>query len=159
METETLPITAKEIAESIVGADGDLQPAIERVRHWTREGLLVPVGDRNPGTGRKRFYEDDALVSARVLNVLADFGIGVGVMRTALVLGHHAATEIADKRSQGIVCFLIIDKGGAVGPNPLARLHEQPDVRLDRPGLDPLPLGPVLIGEAALVINLTALLS
>jgi DNA-binding transcriptional MerR regulator len=156
-----LPLTAKDLAEKIADPDADLQPAIERVRHWTREGLLVPAGDRNPGTGRKRVYDDNAVVSARILNVLADFGIGLAVMRTALILGQDAAKTIAGKKLQGVTCFLIIDKGDEIGPNPLARLFEQPDITLVMPDNTQITLRdrPQMLAGAALIINLTRMLS
>jgi DNA-binding transcriptional MerR regulator len=163
-----LALTAREIAEKLVPPDGELQPAIERIHHWTREGLLEPLGKKNPGRGRVRLYSDDTVISARILTALADFGMGVGLMgpaiaKTALQLGQHVATELADQKSRGIVSFLCIDKGRALGPNPLVRLHEQPDVTLvlannekmalsERPPMHPQ-------ADSTLSINLTKLLA
>ena len=154
-------LTARDIAEKIAGPDGELRPAMERVRHWTNEGLLVPLGERNPGTGRKRFYSDDAIVSAQILNILADFGIGLNVMRTALILGEDAAKDIAAKKPPRTVHFLCIYKGGRFGQNPAAVLHQQPDVEI-RVGEHIIPWRdhpPMHGAEAALIIDLTRMLS
>ena len=43
---------------------------IERVRYWTREGLLETVGEHHPGTGRHRRYDELALEDALALNAL-----------------------------------------------------------------------------------------
>ena len=40
---------------SIASKDEDISSSMERIRHWTGEGLLTPIGEKNPGTGRKRF--------------------------------------------------------------------------------------------------------
>jgi DNA-binding transcriptional MerR regulator len=155
-----MQFTAKEIAERIVG-NGELQPAIERVHHWTREGLLEPIGDRNPGTGRRRLYSEDAVVAAKVLNLLAGLGVGVNVMRTALTLTRHAWENLKENRDRGIVTYLCLDAG--VGPAPLVRLFEQPDVTITTPdGKEVASLGrrPEMLdhADAMLSINLTKLL-
>ena len=72
--------SSKEIAARIARTDDELKPAVERVSHWTREGLLRPYGDEHPGTGRKREYAEDEMKKARLLNALADFGVGIKTM-------------------------------------------------------------------------------
>ena len=53
----------RDLAEKIAPSAEDLPSTIERIRHWTREGLLTPVGERNPGTGHKRRYDEEAVVA------------------------------------------------------------------------------------------------
>ena len=53
------------------------QLMFDRVRHWTREGLLSPAGEKNPGTGRARLYDETAFRKARVLNSLTECGVTV----------------------------------------------------------------------------------
>jgi hypothetical protein len=53
---------------------------IDRVRNWTKEGLLRPIGAKNPGTGRHRRYSESTLIDALVLHVLADV-IGMPAVR------------------------------------------------------------------------------
>src|SRR5262245_44708376 len=47
----------------------------ERIRHWTREGLLLPVKQHHAGTGRHRHYSPVAIYEAAVLNALARAGL------------------------------------------------------------------------------------
>ena len=47
----------------------------ERIRHWTREGLLLPVNQHHAGTGRRRRYSPDTSYEAAVLNALASSGL------------------------------------------------------------------------------------
>jgi DNA-binding transcriptional MerR regulator len=81
---------------------------IERVRYWTREGLLEPVGERNPGTGRHRRYDESALEDALILNALADFGIPIAVQRRALTLTRDVKTDWRSAIAQGRSLFLEI---------------------------------------------------
>jgi MerR HTH family regulatory protein len=74
-ETITAKLNAELAAEIEVK-----QLLFDRVRHWTREGLLTPVGDKNPGTGRSRFYDESAVSKARVLNSLTEFGMTVRIL-------------------------------------------------------------------------------
>jgi DNA-binding transcriptional MerR regulator len=111
--------TAKEIALILTPWQGsrkprliDAKPAIERIHHWTREGLLEPLGEKNPGRGRIRVYSDDVVYIARALNELADFGVGVAIMRAALP---HIKKARGVEDSEGMVDFLCIQHGRAIG--------------------------------------------
>jgi hypothetical protein len=155
-----LSLTAKDIAQAIAGPDGNLQPVIERVRHWTREGLLVPLGDRNPGTGRKRSYDEDAIVSARIFNILADFGIGIPTMRRTVQHGTYVAKSIADKKARGLVCFLCIYKrANFVLPAKLVREQTDPGIQVMFTTIREDDSPRMHKAEAVLIINLTKLLS
>jgi DNA-binding transcriptional MerR regulator len=57
----------------------------ERIRHWTREGLISPIGEKNPGTGRHRQFEEDVLVNVAILTALAGVGMQVGDQREVLL--------------------------------------------------------------------------
>jgi DNA-binding transcriptional MerR regulator len=73
-----LTFTVSEIAAMLEDAPERRPTLVERIRHWTREGLLRPIGEKNPGTGRHRAYEADALIDVAVLNLLANLGMQVG---------------------------------------------------------------------------------
>ena len=45
-------ITAKDIAEKIKKPGEKRQVAVDRLKNWTREGLLKPTGEKHPGKGR-----------------------------------------------------------------------------------------------------------
>jgi hypothetical protein len=60
--------TVSEIAQRIKRPDEEIGQTITRVRNWTKEGLLKPVGDANPGTGKAREYSKESLVDALLLD-------------------------------------------------------------------------------------------
>jgi hypothetical protein len=63
-------LTAGEIAERIRESDDEDPRAIsERLRHWTREGLLRPIG-RPKGTGHHLRYPERVIVEAAILSRL-----------------------------------------------------------------------------------------
>jgi DNA-binding transcriptional MerR regulator len=64
--------TVSQIAERIRAPGEALNTVADRLRNWTKEGLLRPIGQKNPGTGRHRRYSESALIDALVLHVLAD---------------------------------------------------------------------------------------
>ena len=69
-------LTAGEIAVRIQEPGEDLKVIAERLRTWTKEGLLKPIGKRNPGTGRHHQYPKRALLDAAILSKLhRHFGI------------------------------------------------------------------------------------
>jgi hypothetical protein len=72
--------TVSQIAERIRATGEALGTVTDRVRNWTKEGLLRPIGDKNPGTGRHRRYSEGALIDALVLHVLADV-VGMPAVR------------------------------------------------------------------------------
>jgi hypothetical protein len=64
-------LTAGDIADRIRERDDeDLRAIGERLRHWTKEGLLKPIGKQNPGTGNRLRYPERALVDAAILSRL-----------------------------------------------------------------------------------------
>lgn len=65
-------VTVKSIALGIRRPHEELQDVINRVRNWAKEGLLKPVGDKSPGTGKSLQYPESAIGIARALSMLAD---------------------------------------------------------------------------------------
>lgn len=65
-------VTAKDIAERIKRRGEPLQAAVDRLRNWTKEGLIKPTGEKNPGKGRSRRYSKRAVFEAVLLQVLID---------------------------------------------------------------------------------------
>jgi DNA-binding transcriptional MerR regulator len=104
-----MPFTVGELVERIAKRGQSKAALNERIRHWTRERLLSPIGKRNPGTGRHRTYHDTALLDAALLNELADMGLQIGTMRKALAAAQQLHTEWGKaKAKQGKRCFLAI---------------------------------------------------
>lgn len=101
--------TSKEIAARIARTDDESKPAFERVSHWTREGLLKPYGDEHPGTGRKREYAEEEMKKARLLNALADFGVGIKTMKR-VVQEVYNNRLLKDIITQGRPCLITLQK-------------------------------------------------
>jgi DNA-binding transcriptional MerR regulator len=70
-------LTVSEIAAMVEDAPERRPTLVERIRHWTREGLIRPIGVKNPGTGRHREYDEATLLDVSVLNVFANLGLQV----------------------------------------------------------------------------------
>jgi hypothetical protein len=74
-ELPTIPtITVSEMAGRIWRPTDNMTEAqlVERIRAWTKEGLLVPVGEKHRGSGRHRRYPYTAVPEAMLLKVLSD---------------------------------------------------------------------------------------
>lgn len=68
----TNSLTVGEIAERIREPDEDLAAVIDRLRNWTKEGLLKPIRKKT-GIGRKRRYQEEAIVTAAILSRLSRY--------------------------------------------------------------------------------------
>jgi DNA-binding transcriptional MerR regulator len=100
-----MPLTVSEIALRL--ATPERQTGLrERIRHWTREGLLKPIGEKNPGTGRHRRYDESVLVNVAVLDALAGLGMQVrslhAVLRQVSELVEEWSTKSKETRDFGI---------------------------------------------------------
>jgi DNA-binding transcriptional MerR regulator len=135
-----MPLTVSEIAERIAKPGTDQAVIIGRLRHFTAEGLLQPIGQKSPGTGRRRRYDEAVLEGAAVLNELAELGVHVGLLRPALILAQDAKSHWREKKKQGIGLYLEITKYPG-NPNPLVHMHEGAWI--------------VPQGESSVVVNLT----
>jgi hypothetical protein len=114
-----LPITVGEIAEA-------LQPihvptVIERLRYWTREGLLPSLEMGKRGVGRHVVYHPDVAFDAYVLNALADMGVAVATKRhvitDALAAARNARKEWERTNAKGpfrLAISLYASKGGRI---------------------------------------------
>lgn len=141
-----MPFSAKEIATRIAPTEDAVQSAFERIRHWTREGLLSPEGEENPGTGRKRLYGENEIKKARLFNALADFGIG---LRTMKGIGQHLDNKDYNEYTLGYSSILVIERS-AIGENKIYISKVQNIAEGVRA---PLHFG----SQFALVVNLTLL--
>ncbi len=74
-ELGTPTLTVGQIVEQLVNLAPDGASKSERIRHWTREGLLLPVDQLHGGTGRHRRYSPDASYEVAILNALATAGL------------------------------------------------------------------------------------
>jgi DNA-binding transcriptional MerR regulator len=139
-----MPLTVSHIADRVAKPGTNKAALVERIRHWTRERLISPVGKRNPGTGRHRVYDESVLEDVLILNAMADLGLQVELQRIVVRLGQHARTDWGKRKTeQGTPLYLYID----IFPHraPLPRLAYREDVNPE--------------AEMAIVFNLTELFS
>ena len=88
------------------------ETAIAKLRHWTREGLLGPIGPRHAGTGNHMAYSPDALYEAAVLDVLTSAGISVAAAHDRLLEAMAAVKrELPRWRQEGGPLFLVFVRG------------------------------------------------
>jgi DNA-binding transcriptional MerR regulator len=149
--------TVSQIAEILV--EPAYQPAlIERIRHWTREGLVHPVGAKNPGTGRHREYEDPALVEIAVLEALADLGLQIRQQHSALKILREKMRdgdtwyEWMDKVRKGIPVYLAFSNLG--GETPTFKelfAHINRETKLHELKFNALTRGTILVNFTSLI--------
>jgi hypothetical protein len=119
----TIPtVTVSEIAGRIWRTGDNMTEAqlVERIRAWTKEGLLMPVGEKNPGTGRHRRYPYSAVPEAMLLKVLSDaIGRMQGIKARAFgELLQAAKEELANNPPGGKLLIVgLAPEGGATEIN------------------------------------------
>jgi hypothetical protein len=115
-------VSVSDIANRIWRPDDNMTEAqlVERIRAWTKEGLLVPVGEKNPGTGRHRRYPHSAVPEAMLLKVLSDaIGRMQGIKARAFGELLQAAKEVFANNSTGgkLLIVGLAAEGGATEIN------------------------------------------
>jgi DNA-binding transcriptional MerR regulator len=92
-------LSVGDIAERLSALAPDATATVERLRHWTREGLLAPV-DQHRGTGKHRRYNENVAFDAAVLTALADAGLQITrpYIRSALAQARAAMPSLLKAR-------------------------------------------------------------
>jgi hypothetical protein len=124
-------LTVGQIVEQLGSVAPDAAAMSERIRHWTREGLLLPVNQHHAGTGRHRRYSPYASYEAAILNALATAGLQL-VSRTyiqaALSQARAALQKWHQARSAGhklpLFFLVILHDMTRIGGDPIASIHE-----------------------------------
>jgi len=101
--------TVGELAEKVRRPGEDMPALLARLRNWTKEGLLLPKGDRNPGAGRSRLYPESAIADARALSLFADV-IGIPAVKSRSFKAFHDEVRRNLKGPSPAPRFLIIGK-------------------------------------------------
>jgi DNA-binding transcriptional MerR regulator len=105
-------LTVREIAERIREPGEDLTAVVDRLRNYTKEGLLKPAGSRHPGTGRRRRYPERAVIDAAILSKLSQrFGIPasrVPYFGKALDLAVKASSQVKEQAKRGYLIYLVV---------------------------------------------------
>jgi hypothetical protein len=131
-------ISVKDIALKILQPGETMESAVNRIKNWTREGLITPVGDRHPGTGRARQYPRKVLYEAALLQKLIDC-TGIGAIEAGPLLKEvkkraDVTSLVSEIRGAGMPVLVICRSSGegkwgiAVG-----QLEEFPKIALKNP--------------------------
>jgi DNA-binding transcriptional MerR regulator len=72
-------LTVGEIAARLAPIAPDIEATVQRIRHWTREGLMAPT-HLHEGTGRHRTYPETAIYDASLLHLLTQAGFTISAM-------------------------------------------------------------------------------
>lgn len=83
---------------------------VERIRHWTREQLLLPVSQIHAGTGRARLYSSDVVFDAALLHVLTSAGFTVSSMRYLVDALTAARLALPKWKKEGGPLYLVISR-------------------------------------------------
>jgi DNA-binding transcriptional MerR regulator len=115
LDIGTPTLTVGEIAEKLRPIAPNTSATVERVRHWTRENLLLPVDQHHAGTGKHRRYNEESVYDSAILTVIADAGLPIvtqGYLRRALPLARNALRKWMKARSknQDLALFLEISQ-------------------------------------------------
>jgi hypothetical protein len=145
-------LTVGQIVEQLGAVTADSRATMsERIRHWTREGLLVPVDQHHAGTGRHRGYGSDTGYEAAVLDALASAGLHLVSRPYIQAVLSHARAVLRDWR-QAIsaghkppLFFLVIS-------HEVTRIGGEPTVSIHEGGVKHAPTAEIMI-----VVNLSQL--
>ena len=70
-----MPLLASDIARRLRQPGEDPVRVLNRIRNWTKFGLLTPAGEAHPGGGRACQYSDATLLDAMIIQELVNAGI------------------------------------------------------------------------------------
>jgi DNA-binding transcriptional MerR regulator len=127
-------LTVGGIAEQLRALAPDEEASIERIRHWTREGLIGPVKKPNAGAGKHREYDVLSVLDAAILTVIADAGLHIAshkYLLDGLALIRRALQKRKPEKSRDLYLEIAYVKDSdpifaihesSVKPNPNARL-------------------------------------
>jgi hypothetical protein len=106
-------LTVSDIAQRVQKPGEKLRIAADRVRNWTKEGLLKPIGDIHPGTGRKKQYSEKAAIRAMILQAISDATGGRAVYLAHMI--EHVEAHLRKHQGQREIIFAISRKAGGGG--------------------------------------------
>ena len=105
-------MTLSEMAERIRGEGDDHAALVAKLKTWVKEGLIEAVGEKNPGTGNRRTYDEQALINAAVLHAVSSQA-GMSATRAAGFSALFKASHSYFRRSTKDKYVAIAIKGRA----------------------------------------------
>jgi hypothetical protein len=159
----------REIADLIRRPHETTKTVIDRIRSWADYGLLEPVGDKHPGTGKKRRYGPATVVDAVVLTALTDLGLAavrVGHFKgkdgeALLQSGRFGACQVLTSEDSEDGAHFLIAIPPPPGTSEDAIIYRPPRIIAHEPTDEPgiiRPRANVLIpptAQGAIVLNLS----
>jgi DNA-binding transcriptional MerR regulator len=124
----TPTLTVGQITEQLATIAPNKGASRERLRHWTREGLLLPVAGHHSGTGTHRRYDPSSVFDAAVLHAIVRAGINIA-SRAYLQTALSKAREARKKWERGEIMgplFLEIVHKVADGPTEILIREGEP---------------------------------
>jgi hypothetical protein len=144
--------TVGQIARALAAEQKHRRPLMERIRHWTREGLIKPVGEKNPGTGRHRRYDENALAQVAVLDALAGLGLQIGGQREVLLVAMKSIEKWRKKFREEDAPFVYLEIINFFGQPMVRECYGKQLSKKGQPWIQPEH------GDAYLFINITSIL-
>ncbi len=160
--TKQPQMNVREVADWVRRDHETTKTVIDRIRSWADYGILRPVGEKHPGTGKKRRYGADTIVDATLLTAITDLGLA------AVRVGHFsgddasiidlcrtaALTVLGDSEQRDVDWMLIISPPSPETGRPSARFaYEDGRPSKERDHWLDVPIPSIL--EGAIVLNLT----
>jgi DNA-binding transcriptional MerR regulator len=103
-------LKVSDIAEALAPIAPDVEGTIQRIRHWTREGLMLPVDVMHEGPGKHRQYAADAVYDAAVLQVMTNAGLSVNSVRHLVEALKRIRSQIPKWKKDGRPFKLVISR-------------------------------------------------
>jgi DNA-binding transcriptional MerR regulator len=97
-------LTVADIAQALMPIAPDVAGTVQRIRHWTRERMLLPIDQHHAGPGKHRLYHADAVYEAAILHTLTVFGLPVAgsrVMTDGLTKARLAISKWKTAQAKG----------------------------------------------------------
>jgi hypothetical protein len=102
--------TVAELAKRIFRNGENLELVGDRIRNWVSYGLLEPLGEKNPGTGRSIAFPETALFEACLLLELLDC-LGVQPAKARNYARPFRAVELTVDYDKSQKPYLVFSRG------------------------------------------------
>ena len=116
-------LTVGGIAEELRTLAPDTEASIERIKQWTRGGLIIPVKTPYAGTGTHREYDLLSVLDAAILTVIADAGLHIAshkYLLDGLALIRRALQKRKPEKSRDLYLEIAYVKDS----DPIFAIHE-----------------------------------